>query len=151
MQFLKDTRLPSKFGETMKLTHKVFLTLKTRFFILAFLYAFLFVFPPTAHSQTLEPRLYANAPTRLNFLVLGYGYSQGDVLVDPTLPIKDLNARIHLPILAYVRSLNVWGKSGKSMLCFLLHGSQGAVGSKEKQDSGKDLSQALATPWSASP
>jgi hypothetical protein len=34
-------------------------------------------------------------------------------LVDPALPIKDLNARIHMPIFAYVRSLNLWGKSGK--------------------------------------
>jgi hypothetical protein len=69
--------------------------------------------PSTAHAQALEPRLYSSIPTQMNFLVLGYGYSQGDVLIDPTLPIKDLNARIHLPILAYVRSLNVWGRSGK--------------------------------------
>jgi hypothetical protein len=68
---------------------------------------------PHLFAQTLEPRLYSNIPTGLNFLIVGYGYSQGDVLVDPTLPIKDINAKIHLPIFAYVRSLNVWGRSGK--------------------------------------
>ena len=69
--------------------------------------------PPDTHAQSLEPRLYSNIPHRMNFLILGYAYSQGDILVDPSLPIKDLNARIHLPILAYVRSLSVWGKSSK--------------------------------------
>ncbi|NOR14944.1 MAG: transporter, partial [Candidatus Aminicenantes bacterium] len=70
----------------------------------------------------------------MNFLVLGYGYSQGDVLVDPTLPIKDLNARIHLPILAYVRSLNVWGRSGKFdiVLPFAWLSGSGKIGSEDE-------------------
>ncbi|UCE42054.1 MAG: transporter [Candidatus Aminicenantes bacterium] len=72
-----------------------------------------FVISPAAQAQALEPRLYSNLPAKMNFLIVGYGYSQGDVLVDPTLPIEDINARIHLPILAYVRSLNILGHSGK--------------------------------------
>jgi hypothetical protein len=88
-------------------------TIQASFYLIVCVCVVSFAFPPAAHSQTLEPRLYSNVPTRLNFLVLGYGFTQGDVLVDPALPIKDLNARIHMPILAYVRSLNVWGRSGK--------------------------------------
>jgi len=64
-------------------------------------------------AQALEPRLYNNLPIQLNFLFLGYGYSQGDVLVDPSLPFEDLNARLHIPVIAYLRSLNLWGRSGK--------------------------------------
>lgn len=88
-------------------------TLKASFCLILCLGFASLAFPPIAHAQTLEPRLYSNIPTRMNFLILGYGYSRGDVLVDPTLPTKDLNARIHMPILAYVRSLNMWGRSGK--------------------------------------
>jgi hypothetical protein len=97
----------------MRASKKMLQTLGVSFCLIVCFIAASLAFPPTAHAQALEPRLYSNIPTRMNFLVLGYGYSQGDVLIDPTLPIEDLNARIHLPILAYVRSLNVWGQSGK--------------------------------------
>ncbi len=97
----------------MKAPTKMSRTFKASFSLSFCFFALLFVFSQTAHAQTLEPRLYSNIPTRLNFLIWGYGYSQGDILLDPSLPIKDINARIHMPILAYVRSLNVWGKSGK--------------------------------------
>jgi len=66
-----------------------------------------------AQAQSLEPRLYNNIPTGLNFLLVGYGYSQGAVLVDPSLPLEDLNARIHLPVVAFLRSFSLWGKSSK--------------------------------------
>ncbi len=69
--------------------------------------------PGSASAQSLEPRAYANAPAGLNFLLLGYAYQQGDVLLDPSVPVKDLSAEIHSAFLGYVRSLNVWGKSGK--------------------------------------
>lgn len=109
-------------------------TLKTSFCLIVFLGVVSLAFLPNAHAQTLEPRLYSSIPTRMNFLVLGYGYSQGDVLVDPTLPIKDLNARIHLPILAYVRSLNVWGRSGKFdiVLPFAWLSGSGKIGSEDE-------------------
>jgi hypothetical protein len=97
----------------MKTNSNTTQSLKALFYLGACLLAFSLAFAPAIHAQSLEPRLYSNIPTQLNFLVLGYGYSQGDVLVDPTLPIKDLNARIHMPIFAYVRSINLWGKSSK--------------------------------------
>lgn len=69
--------------------------------------------PGAANAQSLEPRAYANAPVGLNFLILGYAYQQGDVLLDPSVPLKDASVEIHYSVLAYVRSLDVWGKSGK--------------------------------------
>lgn len=68
---------------------------------------------PSICGQSLEPRLYSNVPVKLNFVALGYGFTQGDVLVDPSVPIEDANLKIHMPIFAYVRSLNVAGRSGK--------------------------------------
>ena len=32
---------------------------------------------------------------------------------DPSIPLEDANVQIHSAVLAYVRSLDVWGKSGK--------------------------------------
>ncbi len=69
--------------------------------------------PGSANAQSLEPRAYANAPVGLNFLILGYAYQQGDVLLDPSVPLKDARAEIYYSVLGYVRSLDVWGKSGK--------------------------------------
>jgi hypothetical protein len=65
------------------------------------------------YAQELEPRAYTNTPVGLNFLTAGYAYSSGGVATDPALPIKDAHLHIHSAILAYARSLNVWGTSGK--------------------------------------
>jgi hypothetical protein len=65
------------------------------------------------HAQELEPRAYANAPVGLNFLLLGYGYSQGDVAFESSLPIEDAKLTVHGAFLAYVRALDVWGRAGK--------------------------------------
>ena len=51
----------------------------------------------------MEPRSYASAPIGLNFLVAGYSHVWGDVLLDPSLPIKDLNAKIDAATVAYDR------------------------------------------------
>jgi len=67
----------------------------------------------SAHAQDLEPRAYANTPVGLNFLIAGYGYSEGGVATDPSLPLQDANLQLHTAVWAYARSLDVWGKSGK--------------------------------------
>jgi hypothetical protein len=64
----------------------------------------------------MEPRAYTNAPIGLNFLIAGYGYLWGDVLVDPSLPIKDVNAEAHTVVINYVRVFDFLGQSGKVAL-----------------------------------
>ncbi len=39
---------------------------------------------PAARAQSIEPRLFSNAPIGLNFLIVGYAYSSGAVVLDPT-------------------------------------------------------------------
>jgi hypothetical protein len=65
------------------------------------------------HAQDLEPRLYANTPVGVNFLIAGYSYSQGNVLADPSVPLTNGEVTIHSAVLAYARSLDLWGLSGK--------------------------------------
>lgn len=67
----------------------------------------------SAHAQDLEPRAYANTPTGLNFVILGYAYAQGDVATDPSVPLTNADLEVHTSFLAYARSLDVWGLSGK--------------------------------------
>lgn len=67
----------------------------------------------SAHAQELEPRAYSNAPVGLNFLLAGYAYSHGDVLADPTMPLKDAKLEVHNLVLAYVRTFGLWGRSSK--------------------------------------
>ena len=67
----------------------------------------------SVHAQALEPRSYANTPVGINFVLLGYGYTEGDVGFDATSPIQDAKVHVHAGLIAYARSLNVWGLSGK--------------------------------------
>jgi len=67
----------------------------------------------TVQAQELEPRAYTNTPVGMNFLVLGYAYTKGDVALDTSAPIEDGDITIHNAFLAYVRSLDVWGRTGK--------------------------------------
>jgi hypothetical protein len=66
-----------------------------------------------AYAQDLEPRAYVNTPVGLNFLIAGYGYAAGGVATDPALPLQNAHLQVHSAILAYARSLDVWGRSGK--------------------------------------
>jgi outer membrane putative beta-barrel porin/alpha-amylase len=66
-----------------------------------------------ASAQDLEPRAYANTPVGLNFLIGGYAYSKGTVGTDPSVPITDTQIKLNSAVLAYVRTLDLWGRSGK--------------------------------------
>jgi len=66
-----------------------------------------------AHAQDLEPRSYTNTPVGLNFLIAGYGYTEGNVALDPSMHITDADLHTNSTILAYARSLGVWGRSAK--------------------------------------
>lgn len=66
-----------------------------------------------AYSQELEPRALTNLPIGTNFIVTGYGFASGNVLLDPSLPLEDLDAKLHSFFAAYVRSFNLFGLSAK--------------------------------------
>ncbi len=66
-----------------------------------------------AAAQDLEPRALTNLPVGTNFVVLGYAFSYGNVLLDPAIPVEDLNADLHTLVAAYARAIDVFGLSGK--------------------------------------
>jgi len=65
------------------------------------------------HAQDLEPRAFANTPVGLNFLIGGYAYSKGTVGTDASVPLEDTEVKLNGAVLAYVRTLDLWGRSGK--------------------------------------
>jgi hypothetical protein len=69
-----------------------------------------------AHAQSMEPLSYTNSPIGLNFLIAGFGYQSGNVLVDPSLPLKDVHATVDSAFLAYSRVIDCWGQSGSITL-----------------------------------
>jgi hypothetical protein len=64
-------------------------------------------------AQDLEPRLFTNVPLGINFLGAGYGYSQGNVLFDPTVALENAEIEIDGPVLGYGRSIRLGPFSGK--------------------------------------
>jgi Putative MetA-pathway of phenol degradation len=64
-------------------------------------------------AQEAEPRSYTNTPVGLNFLIAGYVYSQGKIAFDPETSITNAQFHNNAGVLAYVRSLDVGGKSAK--------------------------------------
>ena len=43
--------------------------------------------------------------------IFSYVYNSGEILLDPTVPIEDLNAQIHVPILSFYHSFNFFSRS----------------------------------------
>jgi len=64
-------------------------------------------------AQSLEPRLYSNAPLGINFLVAGYNYSSGALATDPALELQNPEINLHVGFLAYVTTYGLFGKSAK--------------------------------------
>jgi hypothetical protein len=60
-------------------------------------------------GQELEPRALTNVPVG----AAGYVYAQGNILLDPVVPIEDLDAKLHTFIGAYVRAIDFFGLSSK--------------------------------------
>jgi len=67
----------------------------------------------STRSQELEPRQLTNLPRGMNFAMAGYGYGEGNILLDQAIPIDDFKGQLHTFFFGYASSLNIFGKSGK--------------------------------------
>jgi len=89
------------------------------------------------NGQDLEPRAYIRVPVNLNVIVPGLSYSQGKVLTDPTVPLKDFKANVETLILGYAHTFNFFGLTGQAFaaipLC-LAHASATVNGQFQEVD-----------------
>lgn len=66
-----------------------------------------------AEAGEIEPRAYVNTPIGVNFLLGGYAYTDGDLATSGSSPLKDAEVTMDNGLLAYARSMALWGKSAK--------------------------------------
>lgn len=72
-----------------------------------FLFCFLFL---NASAQDLEPRVYANLPKNMNAVSATYVYLDGNVVVDPSIPVKDFDIQSNAFAGAYFRTFSLADK-----------------------------------------
>ena len=67
-------------------------------------------------AQELTPRIYWPSPKGTKVLVTGYSYTTGGVIFDRTIPISDADSRINSGVLAYLQTIDLWGRSSNLMV-----------------------------------
>jgi hypothetical protein len=68
-----------------------------------------FVAAPAARAQEIEPRKWSDTPVGVNFLILGYAYTQGGIAFDPSLPVSNPHLETNSGAIGFARSLDLWG------------------------------------------
>ena len=65
----------------------------------------------TALAQELEPRAYWVGPVGINSAIVGYSYSTGDNVTDPTLPLSNVRSTYQSLMAGYYRIFGFFGRS----------------------------------------
>ena len=61
-------------------------------------------------GQEMEPGAYSRAPIGTNFVLIGYAYQTGDVLLDSSLPLRDVSIKLHSASIGYGRTFDLLGR-----------------------------------------
>lgn len=73
---------------------------------------FIFLFIDT-QAQDLEPRFTSSMPIGTNIAFASYAYSSGNILVDNSLPVENLESKLNMMIIGYVRGFKLFDKLAK--------------------------------------
>ena len=76
------------------------------------------VIASVASGQEMEPRSYSPAPVGTQFIFVGYGHQTGDVLLDSSLPLKDVNVAFNAGTFAYGRTFRLVGHQANLAVVF---------------------------------
>jgi hypothetical protein len=71
----------------------------------------LLIFSIGAAGQELTPRSFWPAPHGTKILGLGYSYSTGDIVTDPSLPVSGVDSKINTGAAIYQQTLDLAGRS----------------------------------------
>ena len=77
---------------------------------MSFLVCVLFCCVRTVPAQQLEPRAYSQSPVGTSFAGVGYFYSSGGAVLDPSVPVENLQARVHTAVPFYGRTFDLSGR-----------------------------------------
>ncbi len=84
---------------------------RPRLLCLGVLLAALSLWSAATFAHEFAPRAYWPAPKGTNVLVVGYQYSGGDIVADPSLPIAGMESDINLALVSYLRTLSLFGRT----------------------------------------
>ena len=70
----------------------------------------LLFFAGAGQAQQLEPRAYSLSPVGTNFLGAAYFYSSGGAVLDPSVPVENLQARVDTVAPFYGRTFGLFGR-----------------------------------------
>jgi hypothetical protein len=79
---------------------------------------FLTITATVASGQEMEPRAYSPAPVGTQFVVFTYGYQSGDVLLDASLPLKDVSVKLNAASFGYGRTFSLVGRQTNVAVLF---------------------------------
>ncbi len=68
-----------------------------------------------AYAQDLDPRAYIRIPIKTTNLIAGAGYSFGNVVMDPSIPIKNIKADVQAASVGVARSFKLGGLTAQAM------------------------------------
>jgi hypothetical protein len=61
-------------------------------------------------AQDIEPGAFGRAPVGANFVLFTYAYQTGDILLDSSLPLKDVSVKLNAGSVAYGRTFGLFGR-----------------------------------------
>lgn len=64
----------------------------------------------SASAQEMEPKSYAASPVGATFVIGSVARSTGSVMMDPTLPVRDVQATINASVLGLGTTFGLFGK-----------------------------------------
>lgn len=70
----------------------------------------------SGNAQELLPRAYWPAPKGTKVAFVGYQYSFGDVLTDPSLPLTGLDSQIHVGFLGYLQTFSLFNRTANLII-----------------------------------
>jgi Putative MetA-pathway of phenol degradation len=65
----------------------------------------------TCRAQDLVPRAYIITPIHSNAILLTYSFLNGDIVLNPTLPISNAKGKLNVPVFSYFHTFNFFGRS----------------------------------------
>jgi len=77
---------------------------------------FLLLISTNLSAQDLDPRAYARVPVDATVLIAGFNYSYGDILTDPVLVIKELDANVASPVIGIARTFSLFGLTSQAYI-----------------------------------
>src|SRR4051794_36372683 len=82
-----------------------------------------------AHAQDLVPRAYLVTPKSSNAVITSWGWNQGEINVDPSIPIEDSSGRFSTYVLSCYHSFSLLGRSSNIVVSapYINGGIQGTL------------------------